>query len=239
MQKVESIVVLQYMKKLIGLVMSVDADGKAWNNYNYARWISASIGNPVMIDPYETDINKDLDLLVLPGGSDINPLRYMPYWHPLAGLPNRALEYFDQVNLPKYINNSTPVFGICRGLQTLNVLFGGSLKPDIPEPTSYADGEFAHYVKYRNDFIESSSNHHQAIDRLGEGFEVVMEGYGKTYNDKNRPIPNPDSKLSIECIRHSAYPILATQFHPEKQHSGGKCKKLTAVVNNLIAELIN
>lgn len=218
--------------------MSENAEGQFWNNANYVRWISSNLGHPIFIDPYDIHINTDINLLVLPGGSDVNPRRYMNYWPKEAGLPNRGLEYFDEVTLPIYIQHKIPIFGICRGLQTLNVLFGGTLKPDTPEPTSYSDGEFAHFVKYDNQFYDCSSNHHQSIDILADEFDVIMRGHDHSFVHNSRKVPDENRPLSIEGIKHKTLPILATQFHPEKQFSGGKCKKLNAIVHGLIDSII-
>ena len=100
-----------------------------------------------------------------------------------------------------------PILGICRGLQVLNVAFGGTLIQDIPNHSQKADRHvLTHEVKIVKDsqlasiFNESTqvnSLHHQVIDRLGDGLKAVAfssEGY-------------------IEAIE--ADNILAVQWHPE------------------------
>lgn len=58
----------------------------------------------------------NVDLLVLPGGADVNPVSYLAPPSPYVGSPNLAYEWFDKVMLPKYIAHKIPIFGICRGL---------------------------------------------------------------------------------------------------------------------------
>jgi len=60
-------------------------------------------------------VRKDLDLLVLPGGPDVDPMRYLDQdddfslWN---GKPCVFKERFDKILLPQYIENRTPIFGI-------------------------------------------------------------------------------------------------------------------------------
>lgn len=219
--------------------MSEDADGKSWNNANYMRWIRDELkGNPIMIDPFNQEV-EELDLLVLPGGSDVNPRRYADFWHPDTGLPNRALEFFDEVVLPEYIKAQVPIFGICRGLQTLNVLLGGTLNPDSPEPTSSGPGDPVHFVRLNDtgELLESSSNHHQSIRRLAQGFSIWASGYANKWVSKSKTA-DLTAPLSIEGIAHKEWPIFATQFHPEKQFETEQCRDLTARVTAKIKSIM-
>src|SRR5690348_1946438 len=96
----------------IGLLFNVNDEQRFWNKMNYIQWLD-TLGNVTIIDPYSKKL-KDVDLLVLPGGSDIAPSRYNQPWIKEIGLPNRAFEWFDTEMLPQYINAGKRVFGICR-----------------------------------------------------------------------------------------------------------------------------
>lgn len=222
-------------KMLIGLVQNLTEDQKFSNNANYYRWLK-TLGTVTMIDPFQLEL-EDVDLLVLPGGSDINPRRYMQFWHPACGLPQRSLEFFDEVMLPQYIDKKQRILGICRGMQSLNVLFGGTLHPHVVEPTSVTDGSFVHYIKYKDTYLPASSNHHQAADVIGEGFEVIMRGYG-VKREVNKPSkPDVNDPLQVEGILHNELPILGVQFHPEKQHGVKACAGLNEEVEKLVLAL--
>ena len=103
-----------------------------------------------------------------------------------------------------------PILGICRGLQALNVFFGGSLYAYIPGHQS-PEGDILHATRAVGELAELvgtaplvNSNHHQAVHRLGAGLSVRQwAGDGV-----------------IEGICHTALPILAVQWHPERLRTG-------------------
>ena len=105
------------------------------------------------------------------------------------------------------VERGLPVFAICKGMQLMNVALGGTLHLDIPGHNAPEMKEqniqplrTATSAAHRLDLVNSS--HHQAIDRLGEGFEV--EAWCKTDD-------------IIEQMRLRNYPFaLAVQYHPER-----------------------
>jgi len=105
------------------------------------------------------------------------------------------------------VGRGLPIFAICKGMQLMNVALGGTLRLDIPghnapemkeqniQPLRTA-GSAIHRLELVN------SSHHQAVDRLGDGFEV--EAWCKTDD-------------VIEQMRLRNYPFaLAVQYHPER-----------------------
>ena len=123
-----------------------------------------------------------------------------------------------------------PVFAVCRGLQVLNVLFGGSLYQDIPSQvdgamqhtqnssrhekvhaiTVYEDTKL-HSIVGKN--IMTNSFHHQSVKALGEGLVISA-----TTNDG-----------IVEAIEHPNYSFcLGVQWHPEELaiHGDNPSKKL-------------
>lgn len=177
---------------------------------NYLHWIS-QFGDPIVISPLVADQAKklfeDLDALVLPGGADINPKRYgaVPGFYTFR--PDIYLEYFDETLLPLALEINLPIFGICRGLQTLNVTFGGSLYQHINHPYSDPEDKEVHEVtsvkalksgkpaKFR-----INSSHHQAINKLANGFDVEM-------------VSQDGFVEAISCWQKN---IFAVQWHPER-----------------------
>lgn len=224
-------------RKLVGIVSSLPEDNLSVGQ-NYFNWISYSLNMiPVIIDPTDQNVNTDIDLLVLPGGADVNPARYGGVLGRSVGFPNRAFEEFDFYMLQKYVETGIPIFGICRGLQTLNVHFGGSLKNVDSEPTSYQEGQPVHALQIDGKkYIEVSSNHHQAIDRLASDFEAIAYGYEVKKDSKTKESVVGD-KLNIEVIRHTRLPIAAVQFHPEKNFVAGSCKASLSFSNSLLMSL--
>ena len=171
----------------------------------YMNWAS-QFGTVIILTP---GYIPEIDLLLLPGGADVNPERYneAPDW--FTSRPNTFLENFDLHALPQYINSNTPVFGICRGLQTLNVVFGGSLYQDITHPTSSSPYEVdvhsvygvnSHGMRSGKSEFKVGSWHHQAIKELGTGLKRCLLAHDDI----------------VEAIEHETLPVAAVQWHPER-----------------------
>jgi len=171
----------------------------------YLAWLS-HLGDTSILTPGNL---PELDLLVLPGGADVDTDRYdqLPSYY--TSKPNHFLESFDKHSLPVYVERKTPVFGICRGLQTINVHFGGSLFQDIVHPSSddasdiEAHGVFelrADGTKAGKEIFKVGSWHHQSIDRVAKELKVDLVAKDNI----------------IEAVSHKTLPICAVQWHPER-----------------------
>ena len=134
---------------------------------------------------------RDCCGLLLPGGGDI---------HGALDEPERLL-------IQSFVETGRPIFGICRGMQALNVFFGGTLldrigghqlpQGDLIHPTRAWD--MASRLLGRE--VRVNSNHHQALAQLGAGLVVVQEAYDGV----------------IEGICHRSLPVWGVQWHPERQ----------------------
>ena len=124
----------------------------------------------------EEGVDDRIDLLIIPGGPDVNPLRYgaMPGYY--NSKPDPMKEYFDTYIMPLYMKARIPVFGICRGIQTIAVHFGATLIQHIDHPYSAESrGEPAHAIllsgSFKDEFeaahkvakIKVNSLHHQCV----------------------------------------------------------------------------
>lgn len=180
------------------------------DNTNYINAVNGCGGIPFA--SYLPEVSLAYDGLILCGGVDIHPKYY-----------NEEIDGSHQIDLERdavelalakaYIEAGKPVLGICRGLQLLNVYFGGSLIQDLENANEHASGaeyDLIHAVRaeegsvvqklYGDSFVVNSS-HHQAIGKLGEGLKVTMR--------------TEDGRV-IEGIEHKTLPILAVQWHPER-----------------------
>jgi len=188
-------------------------------------------GGAPMLMPLVEDIEavaamvQSVDGLLLSGGGDIVSLVYGDEPHPknLYQDPVRDRMEFEAVRLA--MEMGVPIFGICRGIQTLNVALGGTLVQDIPDQVP---GAFQHYTHEHDtvlahtiDIEEGSllakvldtactavnSWHHQAVKDTGRGLRVncrsrdgVIEGIE---SDDGRPI------LAVQC-----HPEDCAEKHP-------------------------
>lgn len=195
-----------------------------------------------IIMPNEKEIRKDLDLLVLPGGPDVDTKRYLGE-NPLSlriGTPCPFRERFDDVLLPKYVQNKTPIFGICRGHQSLAVFFGGSLKQDMfheTSPSSERTKKVHGIILSENisyfipefstlDRFDVNSLHHQVVNVVPSNATVLAQYTNNINNNVNK---------EIEALGYNDYPAITVQWHPEEiwdRFSINAIKKLLNLYDN-------
>jgi putative glutamine amidotransferase len=117
--------------------------------------------------------------IVMPGGSDVNPERYgqKPASEELYGIDDLQDEV--DISLVKYaLEHGIPVLSICRGFQITNVALGGTLVQDMQVPHRHHVAPVT-IEKYASDLglssarVEASCYHHQIIDEVADGVEVI------------------------------------------------------------------
>lgn len=150
------------------------------------------------------------DALLLPGGGDLDPALYgqeKQGSHP----PDRTRDREELALLDAFVQAGKPVLGICRGMQVLNVYFGGTLLQDIPGHSQKHGKDSNHGVDtapsilYNRQWSQVNSAHHQAVDCLGQGLRAIQWAEDGT----------------IEGIVHGRLPVLGVQYHPERLGSRG------------------
>jgi len=186
--------------------------------YNYVERITDAGARPLLLPPVagvETLLDR-LDGLVLTGGSDLDPAGYGAEPHPATDLPRGFRDSAELALARAALDSGVPVLGICRGLQVLNVLLGGTLHQHVPDVVGHAGhsptpGTFAaHPVRIAagsrlakildRDELTVPTHHHQAVDRLGAGLT---------------PVGWSEDGL-VEAAEYAPHPFaLAVQWHPE------------------------
>ena len=177
----------------------------------------SQFGNVEILMPSTIEaMNLNLDLVVIPGGPDIIPTRYNNVPDFSTGYACPIREHFDKYLLPVYLAKKIPMFGICRGLQTLVVHFGGSLLQNYPHEFSPEDqrGKSAHKViiEFLNKEIRGqqtcsvNSLHHQVTNPETFPKELIV-------------VARHEKDKSIEAIvsrNLEEIPVAAVQWHPEE-----------------------
>jgi putative glutamine amidotransferase len=133
-----------------------------------------------------------LDGLLFSGGPDLDPATYGRLPHPLLG-PNvdKTADEYELDILAKARERDLPMLAICRGMQALNVAAKGTLHQHIPDLTDLdhrperPPHEAAHdvhvtahsplHILTGHRRLQVNSIHHQAIDTLGEGLEIIAK----------------------------------------------------------------
>ena len=157
---------------------------------DYVRQVSGAGGVPVLLPPIADDVEvlDRLDALVLAGGADVDPSRYGADRSPRTGPAAGDRDEAELALLAAALERDMPVLAVCRGLQLLTVLRGGTLVqhlPDVvgsdvhvPSPGTYGDNAVRIEAGSRLAGLVGTEatwacHHHQAVDRLGEGLTAV------------------------------------------------------------------
>ena len=128
------------------------------------------------------------DGLLLPGGGDVDPARYGQTAKPECGKPDHRRDAAELKMLEVFLPTNKPVLCICRGVQVLNVYFGGTLHQDIQKLQLKKHSHFPSRKKgchqvlfYPHTHLHRlfdgkaatvNSMHHQAVDQVGPGLTV-------------------------------------------------------------------
>ncbi|MFF0448627.1 gamma-glutamyl-gamma-aminobutyrate hydrolase family protein [Streptomyces sp. NPDC004609] len=122
-----------------------------------------------------------LDGLVVAGGADVEPGRYGAEPHPRTGPPARERDAWELALIHAALASGTPLLGICRGMQLLNVALGGTLHQHLEGHIKDIGVFGTHTVTPVPDTLYASivpeparvpTYHHQAVDRPAPGLTV-------------------------------------------------------------------
>lgn len=189
--------------------MRIAIIGNKTETKNYVEYVKKMDLEPcVTLNPVEI---AGCSALLLPGGGDITPAFFGEQNRGSKNI-NTKLDILQLQALDLAVKNKLPVLGICKGLQIINVGFGGTIIQDMPTADlhKYADGDQYHSTVIARDSwlyglygagCTVNSAHHQSIGRLGNGLKAVQFC--------------PDDGC-IEAIAHCTLPILGVQWHPER-----------------------
>ena len=194
----------------------------------YVESVRVAGGIPIILPPARLNAAADavaaVDALVLTGGGDFAPSSYGEQDEGVSADIDSREDAWDIALTLAARDASLPFFGICRGMQALNIALGGTLHQDITDranhpPISRAPAEaaaFRHPVTIRPQsrlgqilgVTERTVNsiHHQAVDRLGDGLAAVAHAPDGTIEGVEYDGASPGGRWGA----------LAVQWHPER-----------------------
>jgi putative glutamine amidotransferase len=232
---------------IIGITATVKEDADAVAERPLGRFVRADLdyvegvagagGVPVVLPPTGNEaaaesVLHSLDGLLLSGGSDLDPGYYGEVPVPELGITLPERDAFEMALVGHALRRGMPVFGICRGMQVLNVALGGTLYQDLPsqwerdvlkhrqdtpkwQPTHevrVTNGSYMAEVMGR-EMVKVNSYHHQGVKDLAEG--LVATGYSS------------DGVVeAVEAENLSERWLLGVQWHAEAMRGGPQQESL-------------
>jgi len=201
----------------------------------YRRWISsASSPRPIKIIQLQTTNSRsiefpELDGIVFTGGADIHSSFYgVPSEEQISERDLCEKEYFS------HYKNTTPILGVCRGMQLINSLMGGDLYTDLITDLNenysihLTHNKFSSYHKIISEgssFIRDgaylvNSRHHQAVKNVAPGLKLKAKA-----EDGTIEVLEDDNKILV-------------QFHPERDEICG-FEICNAILSQFIRMILN
>jgi putative glutamine amidotransferase len=221
------------MKPIIGITPSAQLETLSHGTFlrycmsaPYVRAVEAAGGVPLILPPQRDTIGELLavvDGILLSGGPDVDPARYGDdYVHPATYGIDLERDQFEIDLFDAALNRGIPVFGICRGIQVMNVALGGTLIQDVSTEHPGAaevghrqhergleDWAVGHEMSavdseplpiFGNNELGVNSFHHQAIRGLAPDLMPVAT--------------SPDGLVEAVVMRANPQ-VFGVQWHPE------------------------
>jgi gamma-glutamyl-gamma-aminobutyrate hydrolase PuuD len=208
----------------------------------YVRSLVSAGANPVVIpvhDEHETALDsfvERFDGLLFTGGPDVDPVLYGAEPHPRSQQPRHARDQQELALLSAAERSGLPVLAVCRGMQLLNVVRGGTLHQHLPDVVGHEEhnptpGAFSkHLVRIEEGSLLHKAlgweeryvptHHHQAIDRLAGGLDAVAWAEDGT----------------IEGVEDPAKPFLiGVQWHAEADEDPAVFESLVAAAARVLS----
>jgi putative glutamine amidotransferase len=217
---------LNIKRPLIGITPGYDYDaGRLYINNGYVRGVMEAGGLPMIMPVTEDmailrDIIHLFDGFLISGGPDMDAGYYSEENMPFNGEISPYRDLIETEIIKRAAERNKPVFGICRGIQVINVALGGSLYQDIeaeangkevlkhsqkapkwyPTHDIFIERNSKVWQSFGKDCVRVNSFHHQAVKNLAAGLQVTSRS----------------ADGIIESIEHGEHIFLVgVQWHPE------------------------
>jgi putative glutamine amidotransferase len=206
---------------------------------SYVRAVQRAGGRAVLLLPDPDDAEDPgvvldlIDALIVTGGAgDVAPSLYDQRPHPETGPVQEERDAYELALVRSAIERRMPVLGICRGMQILNVAYGGGIEQHLPDVVGHEDhrhtpGTFAdHEVDLETGSLAAratgsertqvKSHHHQGVREVGDGLVVT----GRTEDG------------TVEALEDPSCPfVLSVLWHPEEDEKSQLIKALVSEVS--------
>ena len=207
----------------VGDIRSGDWDEHAaFSPFAYIRAVQQAGARAILLVADDADAADPRELLrtvdgviLSGGGSDVAPHRYGEEAHPATADEEPHRDGFEIALARAATRHDIPVLGICRGMQLLNVAYGGTLHQHLPDSLGHDEhrelpASFArHEVRLTPGSLAASatgnetervlSHHHQGPDEIGAGLAVTGRA---TRDDSPEAIEDPAARFLLGVLWH-------------------------------------
>ena len=206
----------------------------------YVRAVQRAGGRALLLPPDPEDARDPgevldlIDALLLTGGAgDLAPDLYGQERHPETGPVHEERDAYELALARAVLAREVPTLGVCRGMQVLNLAYGGTIEQHVPDAVGHEEhrhtpGTFAdHEVRLEpgslaaraagTELTAVKSHHHQGVREIGDGLRVT--GWSTT-DDLVEALEDPGRKF-----------VLGVLWHPEEDEKSQLIKALVSEVS--------
>lgn len=208
----------------------------------YVWAVQEAGGRPVLLCPGPEDADDPdglldlLDAVIITGGAgDLDPALYDQELHPEAGPVQGERDAYELALARVARRRATPTLGICRGMQVMNLAYGGGIEQHLPDVLGHEGhrvicGHFStHEVSLESGSLAAHAtgtgttpvkSHHQGVREVGGGLVIT----GKATEDG-----------TVEAIEDPGLPFfLGVLWHPEEDGNSHVIQALVSESRRLV-----
>ena len=230
---------------LIGISGSIEHDeSRQFIVRDYMKCLARAGGVPLLMSLDMTDAELEacldaMDGILLSGGTDVDPALFGEQPHQRIGEIDPLRDGFEARLIASAIQRDLPLFGICRGIQVLNIILGGSIYQDLPSQYQSSTGVplLGHdqtsperypshtidlvtgtplHALFGRDTLRVNSCHHEAIRELAPCLLTCAT--------------SPDGVIEAAYNPKARY-MLGVQWHPERMRDEASAALFTSFVD--------